>query len=124
MSIQTKLEGDDLKINIVDLLGSLSGEQEQQLIEQLSCSDTIIKHVTDQLIEGLTDGGHSGFIDCGGEATTPLSIAIRKVAKSSSELATKEIETLERSLSFSEKSKNEYMNKYLDLQQKIQKRGY
>ncbi len=53
MSIEAKLINDDLTINIVDLLCSLSGDQEQQLIEQLSCSETIIKHVSDQIITGL-----------------------------------------------------------------------
>lgn len=119
MEIQTKLDGDDLKINIIDLLSSLSGEQESQLIEQLSCSDSIIKHVSDQIIHGLTDNGYSGFTSCGHQATTPLSLAIRNVSKASSNLSKKEIKKLERCLSTSEKSKNEWMNKYYDLKDKV-----
>lgn len=115
MSIVTKLEGDDLKINIIDLLDSLSGEQELQLIEQLSCSDTIIKHVSDQIIHGLTDSGYSGVTNCDAGTSTALSIAIRAIAKSSGDLAKKEIKSLEKSLLSSQKHANEYMDKYYKL---------
>ncbi len=115
MSISTKLDGDDLKINIVDLLSSLSGEQEKQLIEQLSCSDIIIKHVSDQLIEGLTDGGYSGFTGSTQSCSTPIDQAVRAISKSSSDMANREIGRLEHALEFSEKTKKEYMDKYFDL---------
>jgi len=119
MSISTKLDGDDLKINIVDLLSSLSGDQEKQLIEQLSCSDEIIKHVSDQIIHGLTEGCFSGYESTGHEATTPLSIARREFCKISSELSRKEIEKLERSCAYLKKSKDEWINKYHNLKDKV-----
>ena len=115
VSIETKLIDDILTINIVDLLSSLSGEQEQQLIERLSCSDTIIKHVADQIIHGLTDGGFSGFISGGAGVSTALDAAIRMVAMGSSELAQKEISALERNLLSAEKSRDEFTGKYYDL---------
>tara|TARA_R110000782_G_scaffold117945_2_gene208353 strand:- start:311 stop:676 length:366 start_codon:yes stop_codon:yes gene_type:complete len=115
MTIETKLINDDLTINIVDLLGSLSGEQEQQLIEQLSCSDTIIKHVSDQIINGVTDGGFSGFISCDASTSTALDLAIRSVAKNSAENARKEIESLEKNLLRSNQRADEYVTKYYDL---------
>ena len=115
MSIEAKLTDDNLTINIVDILSSLSGEQEQQLIEQLSCSELIIKHVSDQIIHGLTDGGYSGYISGGAGVSTALDGAIRMVALSSGDLAQKEITALERNLLSAEKLRDEYMNKYYDL---------
>lgn len=115
MSIETKLINDDLSINIVDLLSSLSGEQEQQLIEQLSCSDTIIKHVSDQIINGLTENGYSGFISCDAELSTALDFAVRNIAKANSEIARNQIESLEKNLERSNKRASEYVNKYYDL---------
>lgn len=116
--MQVTLTDDNLTINIIDLLGSLSHEQEQQLIESLSCSDTVIKHVADQISQGSTENGHSGWESCSGAATTPLSIAIRDCAKSSSELAKKEIENLERNLASTEKQKQSYMDKFYELRNK------
>ena len=109
---------DTLSINVIDLLSSLSHEQEQELIEKLSCSDAVIKHVADQISQGSTENGHSGWESCGGVATTPLSIAIRTCAKSSSELARKEIENLERNLASAEKQKQSYMDKFYELRNK------
>ena len=118
MSIDTKLEGDDLKINIVDLLSSLSGEQEQQLIEQLSCSNTIIKHVSDQIIHGLTEGGYSGWESSGHEPTTPLSVAKREVSKASGDIARDTIKELEKECKTLAASYDEYRIKYYDLKNK------
>ncbi len=115
MSIEAKLTGDNLTINIVDILSSLSGEQEQQLIEQLSCSDTIIKHVADQIINGLTDGGYGGWTSCDANVSTALDNATRLVAQSSSKIAEKEISALERTLNSAQKSRDEFMTKYYDL---------
>lgn len=114
-NIEAKLVNDDLTLNIVDILSSLTGEQEQQLIEQLSCSDTIIKHVSDQIINGSTCEGYSGFISCDAGTSTALDHAVRAVAKSSSELATSEIESLELALKRATARADEYTNKYYDL---------
>ena len=112
------LTGANLTINIIDLLNSLSHEQEQQLIESLSCSDAVIKHVADQIAHGSTENGCSGWESGSGSATTPLSIAICECAKSSSKLAKKEIESLERNLALAEKSKQSYMDKFYELRNK------
>lgn len=124
MSIVTKLEGDDLKINIVDLLCSLSGEQEQQLIEQLSCSESVIKHVADQIIHGCTSEGYSGFIGSANNCSTSLDIAVRAISKASGDIAAKEISSLERSLKSSEETKNEFMQKYYDLKNGVRNNDY
>ncbi len=121
--INARLIGNDLTLNIVDILESLSGEQEKQLIEQLSCSDAIIEHVASQIVHGLTDEGYSGFIGSTmPQPSTPLGVAVRKVAMHAPELARKEIESLQRALARAEKSKSEYMNKYYALERKG--RGY
>lgn len=116
--MQVNLTDDNLTINIIDLLSSLSHEQEQQLIEQLSCSDTVIKHVADQITQGSTENGHSGWESGSATATTPLSIAIRECAKSSSEKAKMEIESLERHLDSAQKGKQSYMDKFFALRNK------
>jgi hypothetical protein len=120
MSIQTKLVNDDLTINVVDLLGCLSGEQEQQLIEQLSCSDTVIKHVSDQIIHGLTENGYSGLISCDASVSTTLDLATRNVAKANSEIAKEEIESLEKNLLRSNARADEFATKYYDLKNGVQ----
>ncbi len=113
-----ELNGDNLTINIIDLLSSLSHEQEQQLIESLSCSDSVIKHVADQIAHGSTENGHSGWESGSATATTPLSIAIRECAKSSSDLAKKEIESLERNLKSAADGERLYMDKFYALRNK------
>ena len=115
MSIETKLIDDNLTINIVDILTSLSEQQEQQLIEQLSCSEAIIKHVSDQIIHHLTENGFSGYVSGGAGVSTSLDSAVRNIAKANSEIARREIESLERNLAASDKIKDEFMTKYYDL---------
>ena len=115
MSISTNIDGEFFKINVVDLLSSLSGDQENKLIQQLACSDQVIKHVADQIINHCTDDGYTGWQESGHEPSTPLSIARREVSKGSSDLAKREIEDLERKCKSLDESYKEYMTKYYDL---------
>ena len=93
--IEAKLNNDNLTINVVDLLGSLSGDQALQLIEQLSCSETVIKHVADQLLEGWTESGYHGDISSGLIPSTEICIARDKIAKGANDIANKRIAELE-----------------------------
>ena len=70
------------------------------MIETLSCDDQIIKHVTDQILDGWTENycsGGSCFI-ASHSPTTGLDYARREISKRSGELAKKEIEKLEKAL--------------------------
>ena len=89
-----------LKIDIYDVCSSLSKEDKLKLIESLACDDDLIKHVTDQIIEGMTENGYYGSSYCtpSPEPYLALEAAKRRIAKSSSEVAKKEIERLEKEL--------------------------
>lgn len=118
-NIQAKLVEDNLTLNIVDILSSLSGEQEKQLIEQLSCSDAIIEHVTSQIVNGLTENGYSGYVGCNAEPSTALDMAIRTVAESSSGIAKCEIKKLQTDSTRYHVMYREWMGKYYDLERNI-----
>lgn len=118
MSIQISLEGDSLTINVLDVLDGLSIEQKNQLIEQLSCREDVIKHVSDQLVHGCTEDGYSGFTGSAASCSTAMDKAVRDIAMFSGEIAAKQIAQLERELAANIKSRNEYMNKYFDLKNK------
>ena len=93
--IEAKLNNDDLTINVVDLLGSLTGEQSLQLIEQLSCSESVIKHVADQLLEGWTENGYHGSISSGLTPSTEICAARDKIAKGAGDIFHKRMLELE-----------------------------
>lgn len=100
-----------------ELIELISDEDKVDFMQSLACDDIIIKHVTDQLIGGCTDGGYYGSSVWSSESepSTPLDIARRAIAKSYSKFALDEITSLESSLKRSNESKDEYMNKYYDL---------
>jgi hypothetical protein len=111
-----KMKGDEACINIFDLIHEyLPEERHQELAESLSCSDVVIDAVVDQILGGWTENGFCGASTSEVEPKTPLDIARRKIAKGANEASKNEIERLERSLAFMEKTKNEYMNKYFEL---------
>ena len=100
-----------------ELIELISDEDKVDFMQSLACDDIIIKHVTDQLIDGCTKGGYHGSSVWSSESepSTPLDIARRAIAKSYSKFALDEITSLESSLKRSNESKDEYMNKYYDL---------
>ncbi len=101
-----------------ELINLMSDEERIEAIVALSCDDAVIKNVADQIINGCTESGNHGWLSGGETPSTPLSVAIRAVASASSELARKEIESLERMV----KSKNDIIS---DLHDTINSRaGY
>lgn len=118
-----KLEGDYLSINILDVLHNLSAQQEQQLIEQLSCSDTVIKHVMDQVLTGSTGGGYSGLVHCSGSYTisnpTALEQARWDIVDKVDDVTRTLIDDMKRTVINSEKLKQEYMDKYFELYHRV-----
>lgn len=113
-----KLDGDEAKINIYDLLhDGLPDERKQELAESLTCADYVIKAVADQILEGWTENGFHGGEICSVDSgsLSPLQKARLRVADGAGEQARKEIERLQSQLKNEVRLKNEYMDKYLEL---------
>lgn len=100
-----------------ELIELINDEDKIDFMQSLACEGIIIKHVADQIIDGCTEDGYYGSKSCGTEhnPSTPLDIAIRKVAKLSSEVARKEIEALESRLKHEYDRAEEWQNKYYDI---------
>lgn len=45
------------EIDIVELLSELDIESKKILIEALSCQEDVVRHVTDQILDGYTENG-------------------------------------------------------------------
>lgn len=90
----------NLQFDFFDAIKYVPAEQMPDLIETLSCDDVIIKHVTDQILEGWTENFCSGGSCVSAQAfpKTGLDYARREIAKRSGEIAKEEIEKLEREL--------------------------
>ncbi len=87
-----------------------------EFTQSLSCYDSVIKHVAEQIINGCTDDGYHGSkSSVDSEPHTALQIAVRDVSINSGEIARREIESLQRALAAAEKVRDEYSNKYWDL---------
>ena len=85
-------------------------------MQSLSCHDSVIKHVADQITTGMTDGGYSGSETITqSKPSTPLQSARREVAKLSGDVAKKEIERLERELERMTEQRDEFQDKYFNL---------
>jgi len=90
----------NLQFDFFEALEHIPAEQKPALLETLACDDVIIKHVTDQILEGWTENCLHEAISCsaGYSPQTGLDYARREIAKRSSEIAKKEIEKLEKEL--------------------------
>lgn len=97
--MKVKIEKGILCVNVADLLDNLDDEVKEDLIENLSCQDDVIKRVADQIFDGWTERCSYGPKSCSAseEPRNGLDYAMRKFAKVD-ELAKKEIERLEESL--------------------------
>lgn len=100
MPVEFKFEEGKFVIDAESLLDAMSDESKMHLIERLSCEDVVIKHVIDQIVDGLTENCSSGSRLCGTseEVYLPLDIAARRIAEASSDIAAKEIDALKREL--------------------------
>jgi hypothetical protein len=90
----------NLSVNLGEVLDCLTLEEKQEIIEMLACMDDVIKRVSDQIIEGWTEGCSHGSIGFGEEFHTPLDKARFEVAKRSGETAKDVIERLQRAAIF------------------------
>lgn len=83
-----------------DLFKALPPDQRAAMLEDLACEDAVIKHVSDQILEGWTENLSSGADDYPAKSTprSALSAARRRIAHFSGQLASKEIARLESAL--------------------------
>ena len=102
-----------LSIDVFHLLHELPENRHIELAESLSCSDVIIGHVMDQILDGCTENGFSGSCSTGYDE--PLQKYRLKIAKAANDLAKKEIDILERRLKEMKALKIEYQDKYFEL---------
>ncbi len=99
-----KYENGEIKIDAWEMLAFIPKEKLLEFIETFSCHDVVIKHVTDQIIEGWTENMCHGGSDytAKSEPISALNCARRRIAKESGELAKEEIGALEGSLKYHE----------------------
>ena len=85
-----------LEIYVEDIFDNLPKNSVLELIERLSCSEIVIKHVADQLLEGWTENGYCGSMNINSlTPSTEISIARDKIAKGADILARNRILELE-----------------------------
>ncbi|HBS81044.1 MAG: hypothetical protein CMK99_13465 [Pseudomonas sp.] len=100
MSVAFELNEGKVVIDVNYLLDAMSDQAKLDLVERLAVEDVVIKHVVDQIVEGLTENCYGGSRLCGSsvEPSLPLDIAHRRIAEASGEIASAEIASLKREL--------------------------
>ena len=111
-----------LELDLHDLLQNVNKETKMEMIESLSCDDHIIKHVTEQIINKWTENFYSGGSNCTASSEVYLGLdwAWREVAKKSGDVAKREIERLEKAISY----KDERYQELLEENRKLRDRRY
>ena len=86
----------ELSIDLVDIIHEMTDEEQLLLVESLSCQNSVIKFVGEQITRGWTiEGGLRGGRYWGSaEPSTPLDKIMREIANKSGEIAEKEIKRL------------------------------
>lgn len=109
MSVAFEFNEGKFVVDVEYLLDAMSDQGKLDLVERLSTEDVVIKHVVDQIVDGLTENCRSGSRLCGSavEHFLPLDIAHRRIAEASSEIAEKEIDALKRELERKSKALDE-----------------
>jgi len=99
-----------------ELIELISEDDKVDFMQSLSCHEAVFNHVAEQIVNGCTDGGYSACIgEVQSTPNTNLQSAIRRVAKSASDIAKHQIGELELKLKRMEKSNSEWQSKYYDL---------
>ena len=116
---ELKFEMDDdgkLSINIFHLIHELPESRHIELAESISCSNAVITHVMDQVLDGSTENGFSGSWST--SYTEPLQEYRMRIAKQSNDIAKKQIEELEKRLRSMKEERDKYSNMYFKLYHK------
>ena len=94
--MSTRIEEGCIKLDVSDLLASLTGDDLVELINRLSINDQVIQRVAQQIADGCTeDGWCGGTTSVSTEYPTPLMVARRYVAERSGLVASAEIERMQ-----------------------------
>lgn len=118
--MKTEIKEDRLQVSIVDLLRAISEDSKVELINQFSCDSAVIRNVADQIIYGCTEGGwHGSKGSTSDKPSTALDIAIREVSKKSSEVAKREIESLERAVKREKERANDAWDEFRKLREEL-----
>ena len=95
-----KVEIKDGKVilDACEMFDNMDADELHKLVQSLACQDAILKHVTDQLLEGWTEDGYHG--SKGGDATgnSPLDLARRRIALGAGKVAKETIEAQQRQI--------------------------
>lgn len=116
-----KIENAKMTITLDDpneLLDAMSGDEQIEFLESLSCQDAVIEFVLQQVFDGYTGENFChGFVACTWNGNTPLQQFRKKLIEVGAEYtAKKRIEELERYC----KSKDEYIEELLDTLYKME----
>ena len=84
-----------IEIDAQDIFDNLPEDSVLGLIESLSCSEVVIKHVADQLLEGWTESGYCGSTCINLKPSTEINIARDKISKGAGDIAKNRILELE-----------------------------
>lgn len=102
MEIEAKMDMNSgkatIKFDMIEFIHNLSDEEQSGIIESLSCSEQVIKHVTDQIFYGHTENLYCGSVsydDGTSEFKTAIGYAKDLVIEKADEVARKRIEQLE-----------------------------
>ena len=111
------LEGNNIVINVYDLIGQLRVEHLHQIIDALACHAEIVDEVMNQVIDGTTTDGSYAATSFGGnpKAFFGLDGARMRIAKASGDIAAKEIERLDAALDRAKAYSNDGWAKYYKL---------
>lgn len=96
--MRVQVEKDYLKIHINDLLSELEDDDLLKLIDTISCNETVIKNVADQILDGWTEMGSHGARMSNGRSHTALEQARHRIAIESGDIAKTTIEELKKAL--------------------------
>lgn len=114
--MQIEFKDGKISFDAYDLLNQMTDEQKLDFVERLACEDVIIKHVAEQIFDGLTENGHSGSFGSGSpHYSTPLMDAKLRVANEAGEVAKSEISTLQWKYEHAHAQSEKYSNAYFEL---------
>jgi hypothetical protein len=114
--MQIEFKDGKISFDAYDLLSEMSDEQKLDLVERLSCEEIVIKHVAEQIFDGLTENFHSGAFATGSPSyTTALMDAQRRIANESGEVAEREISLLQSRYEHAHAQSEKYADAYFDL---------
>lgn len=84
-----------IEIDAQDIFDNIPEHSIPELIENLSCSDQVIKYVMDQVLEGWTENGYSGGSCISLNPSTAINIARDRISKGAENVAKDRILELE-----------------------------